>query len=184
MVSLSSGRSTKIMKNTLFISFICALLSVAHVAGAADAFTASDLARHLHISHWQSEVSLPPHSFSISLWAIRNGKIGETLLGGFSTQEGQKFIIMASDSSYGTALTIILGNATMSTPDSAKIPKISQSVQLGLPTSVKAGSYVLAGDFKERDGAIVATENAEDVISGLLLEITPNNVKQGAAANP
>ena len=172
------------MKNTLLISFICALLSVAHLARAADALTASDLARHLHIAHWQSEVSLPPHSFSISLSEIRNGKIGETLLGGFSDQEGQKLIIMASDSNYGTALTIILGNTSMSTPGSAKIPKISLSAQLALPTSIKAGSYVLAGDFKERDGAIVATGNAEDVISGLLLKVTPTKVEQGAAANP
>ncbi len=158
------------------------------IAESADLST-SALARHLGISYWQSKVDLQPGTFGAAVSEIRNGvlvgSVGTNALTGPSEDlQGQDIYILASNTSNGTKLTLIIGSSSLTTSPTAESSTIDLPATSALPDSISAGTFVLGGDYAMKDGTKIATGKIEDIVSGLALIIHNNTAEQGAAANP
>lgn len=167
------------MKHFLF-AILLGALSV--VTASAEPITAAELATHLGICHWKAIVDLPHGSFSASLVEISDGKITHTLLGGLTAtdvvREAQKVIAMASQDASGTTiLSLVVGNSSTNNNSDKEKPIIPIGAWRGLPEKIKAGDYVLGGEYFPLNGITNVSGKVEDVKKGLALRIVPNSVE-------
>ena len=171
---INTFNTVNYMKNILAILLI-GVFTTSHLG--AEPLTASELASHLGVLHWESEVNLPTGSFSVSVSEIKNGKVaGDGGLPGFTAptndSSGQKLVVLVSQERSGTLLTVVLGNSSFSNKGVSKKVEIPFTASLPLPRSIGVGSYVLGGDYMTKGNTIICTGKIEDLKSGLLLQIS------------
>ncbi len=161
------------------LAILLAVLSVGTCS--ADPLTAAELATHLGICHWKATVDLPHGSFSASLVEISDGKVTNTLISGLSgtspDREVQKVVVMATTEASGTLLSLVVGNGSTNNKSHKEKPIILLGSCRSLNDKIKAGDYVLGGEYITRNGIRNSTGKVEDVKRGLLLRIVSNSVE-------
>lgn len=145
----------------------------------AEEFTASELAKHFGVSHWESNIELPPGTFTVTVSEIRDGKLTQTGMGGMTgpadDPKGQKLVVMASSEKDGTLLSVVLGGSSMRNRDIKDKPFIMLAGSVMLPNKIREGDYVLGGVYLTRDGKTVISNKVQDVKHGLLLRVIKNS---------
>ncbi|MCE0522070.1 MAG: hypothetical protein LV480_04090 [Methylacidiphilales bacterium] len=145
----------------------------------AKALTADELARHLGVQVWETTVDLPRGTFSVALFSISEGKVGQAIGAGFGGDANDPnechLVIMANPDRGKPHVTIMLGGASASNYASHFSENfLPLAGTLELPKKIKPGDYLLGGTWKMKNGVMVATDNAADVESGLLLRVMAN----------
>ena len=151
----------------------CALFaSLCMVAvAAAEPTTIDDIATHLGICAWATNVKFRSGSYSACLLEIVDGKsnaISVSIGAEASDLSKRRIAVLASPGPDGTKLTLIVGGGSYTMPqhDSEK-HNIPLPMRSGLPQQVGEGDYVLGGEYK---GTIISG-HVEDVKHGLGLRI-------------
>lgn len=156
------------------LSLILAL-GVTSKCADADTLSVEDVARHLHISGWDSLVDLPPGSFSVALMQIIDGKVRGTVLGGLKGPKedptGQRIVVMVSPGPTGSDATLAVGR-TSTYNSQKKMANIQDFQVLPLPKQIREGDYVLGGAYQLKDGTTTISGKMEDIRNGLLLRVS------------
>ena len=156
--------------------FLLAISAVLPSTIAGESLTADDLARHLHISAWESTVDPASGTFIAAVLHVVHGKVAETLTGGLQGPKddphGQRLVVMASLTPLGTKVTLVIGGSSCYSADDPKAAKIEILGQMGLPANLKEGDHCLGGKYRMKNGAMMVEDKIESLEDGLLLRIT------------
>ena len=164
------------MKSRLFFCFVIVLNLVGPVLIQCPArpsgvdITASELAEHLGVFAWRIPAKALPDRFTAYLDVIKNGKHlpAEST---FTFDRGGDFVVATHANEKGEILV------TMSSGVQTISPRISLrtedcTAKTPLPSQAGLGTYVLCGTYKTMpSGVMVANENLEDLVSGLVLHV-------------
>lgn len=140
----------------------------------AHATTAEELAKYLEISTWSTTVALPPASFTVAIYQIKDGVASERLLAGlpaWNKNSGKGITVMLGPENGKSKLVLISGDqgTIMTTIGfSTDQARFSQP----LPKKIREGDYILTGTPKDpRD---FPAQDPSKYKSALLLRIGKN----------
>jgi hypothetical protein len=173
---LSAGR---------FASLLLAL-GLLQIQPVARALTAEDLATHLGVRYWETQVALPPGSFSASLIEINNGHLSHQSAGFAGDPRdinGNFLTIMISHPPGTLKKSIVLGAASNRRVESLFLKDVSLPQTLTLPQQIGPGDYLLGGAWKKHNGVSIPTGRIADLRYGFLLRIQRLHSRRAIAAS-
>lgn len=138
----------------------------------ASGITVDELARFLNVSSWKSVIDLPPESYSVELYPIELGEVGERILVSQpeTTRHPEAGIMIAVGPQDGNYKIMITFGSAGSLSAVTKVPLFEQTLSQSLPDRLRAGDYVLFG--QPRQGAKPAdTSTIRGFAKGFLLRI-------------
>jgi len=116
--------------------------------GSGDSLWAQELAYHMGVSSWVSQVKPQGSGLNLELCRVVDGKVVETLLGNFAVpfpdREDTRVAILASQTPEGTQLSLQVLDG-LAVKHQAGFIVLETTVRL--PPTLSEGDYVLGGDI-------------------------------------
>jgi hypothetical protein len=175
----NSGRLTGWLASLLLVPVL-----LLQTQTAARALTAEDLATHLGVKYWETQVDLPPGTFRASLVEITNGHLSHqsaSFAGDSRDINGSFLTIMISHPPGTLKKSIVLGAASNRRVESLFFKDVSMPQTLVLPGRIGPGDYLLGGAWKKHNGVSVATGRIADLKYGFLLRIERLHARHASA---
>jgi len=157
----------------LTLAIMSALALRAHADDAN--LSAQELAYHIGISSWVSEVRLQGSGMVLQICHVVDGKVVATLLENSALplldREQSRVAILASQTPKGTQLSIQIPDGLAVKYQTGHIP-LEMTVRL--PATISEGDYVLGGDIRDIDLKTIRKRerSIEDLKNGIVLRVT------------
>lgn len=160
---------------------ICFLVIWLLISVACYGMTASDLASHLGVEFWETQVDLPKGSYSIELYEIKNGAFGQRLTVDekLPKDHDNKIIVMIreKEEGRGSIVTLKVGNFSYGATSHNPAAENGLLFVNSIPASIGVGEYPLMGIIgdvgAEKKGA--AWKNMANYLSGFVLKVSSKN---------
>ncbi len=159
------------MKSPLFAKALLASVATCLLLSPAFAVTADELARYLGIRTVTARVWMPPNSYVVEIYEIKDGEIGRCLIKGerdwFTDPDGKITIMFGHEKD---KQRIVLGageSMTVSALTSFAPP--GACIYPPLPEQLKEGDYMIMGNSTAKNIVVTDPKNYQN---GLLLRVS------------
>jgi len=156
---------------TLLLALAFLVPGFAVAQSATPELTATQLARHLGIYHWQIAKEELPVKYNVRVQEIRDGKLPIGVIDHFATltrKQGNLVIAMSQEEEEWKVSFFAEDGNGGSLRARIKVQSLGMA-----PRKVIIGKpMVLRGQYREQEGRIVISGKVEDVVSGFAVTIS------------